>query len=261
MDTTQKWNEHAADYQKVFQMGMNEYSKGLLTFLLDKGILRPSCRVIDVGCGVGKYGTYFAALGCDVTLTDISPRMIELARENMSRFDTPCTTLVCDFHEVSGDHPAFEKGFDLSLCTMSPAICDVETVKKFSDMTRGWCFHTHFTAWEEPLRKVFYEKIGVAPAQDMNHFARHIETVCDAVRELGYEPQLCEVPYNWSDDRTPEDAARYLLMRLENVEITEELKEKALRAAEELCNEAGVFVDAVHTTVTWVWWNTKGEET
>ena len=49
-------------------------------------------------------------------------------------------------------------------------------------------------------------------------------------------------------------------LRLENVEITEELKEKALRAAEELCNEAGVFVDAVHTTVTWVWWNTKGEE-
>lgn len=259
MNTAQKWNEHAADYQKVFQIGMNDYSKKLMTFLLENDMLRPGCRVIDVGCGVGKYGTYFAALGCDVTLTDISPKMIDLAKENMSRFDTPCTTLVCDFHQVDPAHPAFEKGFDLSLCTMSPAIHDLETVKKFSDMTHGWCFHTHFVAWEEPIRKAFYKKIGVAPEQDMNHFSQHIETVCAAVRELGYEPQICEVPYHWSDDRTPEDAVRYLFMRLDNVEITEELREKALAAARELCNEDGIFVDAVNTRVAWVWWKTKGE--
>ena len=259
MNTAQKWNEHAADYQKVFQIGMNDYSKKLITFLLENDMLRPGCRVIDVGCGVGKYGTYFAALGCDVTLTDISPKMIDLAKENMSRFDTPCTTLVCDFHQVDPAHPAFEKGFDLSLCTMSPAIQDVDTVRKFSDMTHGWCFHTHFVAWEEPIRKAFYEKIGVAPEQDMNHFSQHIETVCAAVRELGYEPQICEVPYHWSDDRTPEDAVRYLFMRLDNVEITEELRKKALEAARELCNEDGIFVDAVNTRVAWVWWKTKGE--
>jgi hypothetical protein len=46
---------------------------------------------------------------------------------------------------------------------------------------------------------------------------------------------------------------------LENVELTEELKEKALAAATELCNEDGIFVDAVNTTVAWVWWKTKGE--
>ena len=259
MNTAQKWNEHASDYQKVFQIGMNDYSKGLLTFLLDNDMLHPGCRVIDVGCGVGKYGTYFAAMGCDVTLTDISPRMIQLAEENMSHFDTPCTTLVCDFNEIDAGHPAFEKGFDLSLCTMSPAIHDVDTVKKLSDMTHGWCFHTHFVAWEEPIRKAFYEKIGVAPEQEMSHFAKHIENVCAAVRERGYEPHICEVPYNWSDDRTPEDAVRYLFLRLDNVEITEELRRKALAAARELCNEDGIFVDAVNTTVAWVWWKTKGE--
>ena len=259
MDTAQKWNEHASDYQKVFQIGMNDYSKELLTFLLERDMLRPGCRVIDIGCGVGKYGTYFASMDCDVTLTDISPKMIQMAAENMSRFNTPCTTLVCDFNDIGVDHPAFAKGFDLSFSTMSPAIHDLDTVKKVSDMTHGWCFLTHFIHWEEPIRKAFYEKIGVAPEQDMGHFAQHIETVCAAVRELGYEPQVRHVPYNWSDDRTPEDAVRYLFKRMDNVELTEELREKALTAARELCNADGIFVDAVSTQVAWVWWKTKGE--
>jgi hypothetical protein len=43
------------------------------------------------------------------------------------------------------------------------------------------------------------------------------------------------------------------------VELTEELREKALIAAKELCNEEGIFVDAVSTEVAWVWWKTKGE--
>lgn len=259
MDTAQKWNEEAADYQRVFQIGMNEYSKGLLTFLLDKGMLRAGCRVIDVGCGVGKYGTYFAAMGCDVTLTDISSKMIEMAEKNMSKFDTPCTTLVCDFNDVSPDHPAFQKKFDLGLSTMSPAVHDAATVKKFSDMTDGYCFITHFVEWSEPNRKAFYEKLGVAPKQEMGDFAAHIENVCTAIRENGYTPNITYSPYNWSDDRTPKEAAAYLLKRLEDVEITEALKEKALKIATELSNENGIFVDAVNTKVAWVYWNTKGE--
>ena len=259
MNTAQKWNNEAADYQRVFQIGMNEYSKGLLTFLLDNGMLFPGCRVIDVGCGVGKYGTYFAAMGCDVTLTDISPKMIELAERNMEKFNTPCTTLVCDFNEVSADHPAFSDGFDLALSTMSPAVHDVETVRKFSNMTKGWCFITHFVDWSEPIRKSFYDRLGIAPKQEMREFAEHVNHVCEVVRRLGYTTSITYTPYNWSDDRTPEEAAAYLLKRLEDEEITEALKKKALSIAKELSNENGIFVDAVNTTVAWVYWNTKGE--
>ena len=50
-----------------------------------------------------------------------------------------------------------------------------------------------------------------------------------------------------------------MLKRLEDVEVTEALKEKALKIATELSNESGIFVDAVNTKVAWVYWNTKGE--
>ena len=259
MSNVEKWNDAAVDFQKVFQNGMNDYSKKLISFLLEKDMLRPGCRVIDIGCGVGKYGTYFASMGCDVTLTDISAGMLEMAAKNMSRFDTPWATLECDFNDVDPCHPVFEKGFDLAISTMCPAVHDLSTVEKLSNMVHGHCFITHFIGWEEPLRKVFFEKLGVQPAQDMNHFANYINGLMQAVKDAGYEPHICHEPYCWCDNRTAEDAARYLLTRLEGVEITDALREKALSVARELCNEEGFFVDAVNTTVAWIWWETKGE--
>lgn len=80
----EKWNRVSGDYQSVFKLGINEYNTSLLQFLAENGMLMPGCRVIDIGCGVGKYGTYLAGLGCDVTLTDISDKMIQSAKENMA---------------------------------------------------------------------------------------------------------------------------------------------------------------------------------
>ena len=57
----QKWDDAALNYQDVFKLGINEYNARLLRFWQEKGMLFPGCRVIDIGCGVGKYGTYLAA--------------------------------------------------------------------------------------------------------------------------------------------------------------------------------------------------------
>lgn len=258
MQDIKKWNEAAADYQKVFLGGMSEYNRELMGFLMDKGMLYPGCRVIDVGCGIGKYGTYFAAMGCDVTLTDIAPGMLELAKRNMSAFDTPWTALECDFQQVDAAHPVFAKRFDLGFSTMCPAVHDVPTVKKLSGMVDGFCFITHFVKWEEPLRKRFFEKAGLELEEDMNRFSAHIEGLRQAVSDAGYIPQIKYVPYNWCDERSAEEAADYLLKRV-NAEVSNEIRERAISAAAELCDERGVFVDEVKTTVAWLWWSTKGK--
>ena len=258
MQDIKKWNEAAADYQKVFQSGMSEYNRELLGFLLEKGMLHPGCRVIDVGCGIGKYGTYFAAMGCDVTLTDIAPGMLELAEKNMSAYDTPWTVLECDFQQVEAEHPVFAGGFDLGFSTMCPAIHDIDTVKKLSGMVDGCCFITHFVKWEEPLRQRFFEQLGLETQEDMNRFSTHMDALYQAVTDAGYQPHIRYVPYNWCDERSPEEAADYLLKRI-NAEVTEDLRARAISTAQKLCDERGLFVDEVRTTVAWLWWSTKGD--
>lgn len=47
--------------------------------------LPAGARLLDVGCGSGWLSEYFARLGYDVTGIDISPDLIEIARERLSR--------------------------------------------------------------------------------------------------------------------------------------------------------------------------------
>jgi len=47
--------------------------------------LPPGARILDVGCGSGWLCEYFARFGYDVTGIDISPALIELARERLQR--------------------------------------------------------------------------------------------------------------------------------------------------------------------------------
>ena len=47
--------------------------------------LPPRARILDVGCGSGWLCEYFARFGYDVTGIDISPDLIEMARERLSK--------------------------------------------------------------------------------------------------------------------------------------------------------------------------------
>jgi 2-polyprenyl-3-methyl-5-hydroxy-6-metoxy-1,4-benzoquinol methylase len=61
-----------------------------------------STRVLDVGCGVGRWSQLLAARGADVTGVDISPTMIEQAqrRTDAARLTGRCRYLLQDIAEL-----------------------------------------------------------------------------------------------------------------------------------------------------------------
>lgn len=257
-DTAQAWDRAAPDYQRVYRLGLNEYNTRLLRFWEENGMLFPGARVLDIGCGVGKYGAWLAELGYDVTLTDISGEMLRRAEENMAKFRTPWAVYQCDFNEVTGREPVFADGFDLAISTMSPAIHDAETVRKMSAMTRGFCFLVRFSAWEQPFRDELMRRMGLEPQQPQFDLKADCAGMIEAVREERFVPQVKVVDYNWSDGRTPEQMADYLLRRYFDGEADpEEKRAAALRAARELADADGLVRDGVNTKVAWIWWNAK----
>ena len=252
-----RWDQAARDYQNVFLLGLNDYNRSLLCFWQEKGMLRPGCRVLDVGCGVGKYGTYLAELGCSVTLTDISEEMLRYAARNMEKYDVPWMVYACDFREATGREPAFAEGFDLAISTMSPAVSDAATVRKMSAMTRGWCFLARFYDWQQPFRELLMDGMD----QRVSHFPVDLKKDCDgvvrAVREAGYEPQVRIVDYNWADERTPEEMAGYLCRHCfaEGAD-TAPRYEKLVERASTYTKEDETVTDAVNTKVMWIFWPT-----
>ena len=252
-----KWDAIAFDHQEVFEKRQNEYSIRLMTFLKEKEMFWPGCRVLDVGCGVGKYGVYFARLGCDVTLTDISDEMLNLASKNMESFDTPWRVYAGDFNDFTGKEDVFKEGFDLSISTMSPAIHDYITVKKLSDMTKGHCFVTKFYDWKQPFRDILGAAMGEKMTPRIEKGKESCGIVIQAIKEAGFEPNVIFVDYNWSDKRTPEEMADYLLRHeWRDRDDKDLLREKATKACSKLSKD-GTVDDCVNTKVAWIYWNTR----
>lgn len=257
-ETREKWNQAAVDYQHTFRLGLNDYNAGLLRFWLDQGLLTPGDRVLDVGCGVGKYGTFLAEMGFDVTLTDISDEMLRHAEENMAPYATPWTVFRCDFNEVTGQEPVFADGFDLSISTMSPAIHDMRTVQTFSGMTRHWCFLSRFYSWEQPFRDRLLRDLGLTPRSPFDDLKVDYSELIRTISLAGYMPQNRLVDYCWSDDRTPEEMADYMLRNYaEQAPDMPDFREQVLRRCRDLADETGVIRDPVNTRVAWIWWNTE----
>ena len=258
MDGEKSWDQAAQDYQRVFRLGLNEYNASLLRFWQEEGMLFPGARVIDIGCGVGKYGTYLAELGYDVTLTDISGEMLRHAGENMAKYNTPWALYRCDFNEATGKEPVFEKGFDLAISTMSPAVHDAETVKKMSVMTRGCCFLARFYDWEQPWRDQLMKELGLVPRRAFDDLHADCASMIRAVSAAGYVPLVKYVDYNWADPRPPEQMADYMSRTyFSGDENREELTQKTLHLAKQQAGADGNVIDNVNTRVAWIYWRTR----
>ena len=258
MDEEKRWDQAAQDYQCVFRLGLNKYSSFLLRFWQEEGMLFPGARVIDIGCGVGKYGTYLAELGYDVTLTDISGEMLRRARENMAKYSSPWTAYRCDFNEATGREPVFVGGFDFAISTMSPAIHDVETVKKMSAMTRSWCFLARFYDWAQPYRDRLMRELGMEPRRVFNDLQGDCASMIQSVSAAGYVPFVRYVDYSWADPRTPEQMADYMLRTyFAEEENRDALLRETLRLAGQHTDAEGKVIDNVDTRVAWIWWTTE----
>lgn len=251
MNKAEKWDKNADSFQKVFLGGENDYNGRLTAFLTQLASLEPGDKVIDIGCGVGKYGKILGRLGCDVTLSDISPRMLEFAAENMAEIKTPWRTLLLDFETAE---PSGIGEYKLAMSTMCPAVHDLETVKKFSAISRGYCFLSMFYDWQQPARDEMFRLAGLEPRGLHGDMKAECEAIVSFVREAGFEPQVRYESYCWSDERSPYDAAEYILNRyFEPQEHLPELKARLLSAAERLSKD-GVISDGVDTVVAWIYW-------
>lgn len=67
----------------------------ILVDLIESGRVRP-CKALDLGCGTGNHTIYLARRGFQVTGVDVSPKAIELAKENALRQGVVCEFICAD---------------------------------------------------------------------------------------------------------------------------------------------------------------------
>ena len=257
MTTTEQWDRVSDSFQESFCRGLNEYDTKLIEFLKENEMIFPGSSVIDIGCGVGKYGNVLAKCGCEVTLTDISEEMTLRAQENLEASGSECWSVYTrDFEEIPLDDPMFGLGFNLSMSTMSPAVYNFDTIKKMTDISNSWCFVSRFSRWNQEMRDRLFDKAGVVTASSMDKLSDDIANIIQCVSRAGYLPMVKYIPYVWEDVRTPDEEIRYLLNRYDFPDQDMAEVESKLRSAiSELLDEDGMFHDIIHTQTAWIYWN------
>lgn len=81
--------------------------------------LEPGSRILDVGCGSGWLSEYFARLGYAVKGVDISPDLVEMSRERVSRVPYGTdheTPLRCTFEVHDVELSPLSEKFDAVIC-------------------------------------------------------------------------------------------------------------------------------------------------
>jgi SAM-dependent methyltransferase len=74
------WGERARDWADVME-GWNGWGVPVYTHLLERITVRRGTRVLDIGCGAGRFCRMAADRGASVSGLDATPNFVEIARE------------------------------------------------------------------------------------------------------------------------------------------------------------------------------------
>jgi len=139
------WDLRADEFNDITHSKDKEERYGLLRYLESKGALRPGFRVLDLGCGAGRYALEFARRAGHVTGIDISPKMIAHAEANAADAGlTNAEFLALAWQNADLDASGWRSAFDLVFASMSPAIDSEETLLAMHAASRGHCFASGF---------------------------------------------------------------------------------------------------------------------
>lgn len=152
----QMWDKKALHYPR-FSGQKNEFQETLFTKLNEFGVNFNGKSLIDIGCGTGVHTIYLAGLCAEVLGVDSSEKMLKIMLEDANKFGVKnLTSLQSDFESFNPN-----KYYDISFCTMSPALNSENAFNKFISLAD---LRIHLW-WNKPrfssVLAHFYEKFAL----------------------------------------------------------------------------------------------------
>jgi SAM-dependent methyltransferase len=179
-----------------------------IAYLKKRGVRFRNARVLDIGCGPGKYARAFARRGAEVVCVDIAEKMIgRLQRETGARERKSISPVRADWRTLDLEARGFANAFDLVFANMTPAIAGPDAFMKIMRAGRRWCW---FRGWAGPRHDPLRDRLHRAlfgpppPAAKGNFFY-----AWNIVRSSGYRPARFFSKVQWTGKKTLDESVRF----------------------------------------------------
>ncbi len=126
--TREKWDRAAASFDLMSAYGPEWRWRPAKRECFSR--MKPGCDILFVALGTGLDIAAFPA-GRDITAIDISPKMVEMARQRVASYDGSMRAEVMDVHEMSFDDETFDQVFtSCTFCSVPRPVAGLEQLRR-----------------------------------------------------------------------------------------------------------------------------------
>ncbi len=143
----ERWNKMAKDFaERTSKQKSTERRDKTIQLLVDKEVLTPDTRVLDIGAGPGAWALPMARHCAHVTALEPAKGMTDIIATRMK--EEGVTNITIDqrtWQEVNLEQSGYKNAFDLVFASMTPGIDGPETLKKMIHASKSFCYMSGFS--------------------------------------------------------------------------------------------------------------------
>lgn len=231
-----RWNKMAKDFaERTGKQKATQRRDKTIRLLVDKKILTPDTRVLDIGAGPGSWALPMARHCAHVTALEPARGMTNIIAARIKAEGVNNITIdQRTWQEVNLGESNFEGAFDLVFASMTPGIDGPDTLKKMIGASRGFCYMSGFSG--PGMHQQFaslWEKFFGAPMPEKTH---DIIYPFNLLYAMGFRPDLTFSWWNREINWDREHTIRHFVNFFEShMEITPEAEGLIAEYVDSLC--------------------------
>lgn len=245
------WDSQADDH--VYHQMPTFQGNKFLQLLEQEHMIDSTSDVLDIGCGAGVYSLALAPRVQSVTGVDLSPKMIQNAKEKLVKTQKTNVIFTCkDWNALDLAQDGFKERFDLVFAHTSPAISNASTFEKMNAASKHFCVISNPTKMIEPVLSEVHKIAGVKT--DETSCGNTLIYQLDMLFQMGYLPKLAHEHQIWNMNQSYEDACSYYLGRTTYAKQLTADESNAVKEYLASITRNGKITDQINATLTTVYW-------
>lgn len=238
-----------ADHYKEKELPQKEDK--FIQLLERKDILTKKSKVLDIGCGTGKYSMSVAQKAESVTGIDLSPKMIEYGREILKKNNVSNVQLICDdWQEIDLKSVGLENAFDLTFAHMTPAISDAVSFQKMIDASSRYCALCKPTKRTDSVSDKLRQIAGI----EKNNCDEEFMYMFDYIWQSGYLPLIEYDNQHWHTQRELKEAKKVYINRIAGYKDIDDALMRELEGYLKDIAKDDIVTEDIDTTVAIIYW-------